>query len=227
MDARVTTMALAPTSDIASVTRAALQQALVGDTRLPDEVLSLPGMSSRKYRMFVNALVAALPSPRYFEIGSWAGSTLCSAIHGNDVTATAIDNWSLFGGPSDTFFANLARYKGAARVSFLERDFRDVAYASLGPFNVYLFDGPHSYEDHYDGMVLPQPALDRQYVQIIDDWNWEHVRRATMRAIADLGLQIDFLAEIRTTLDDQHAPEPHGMASDWHNGYCIAVLTKP
>ena len=48
--------------------------------------------------------------------------------------------------------------------------------ASLGTFNVYLFDGPHAYQDHYDGLVHAAPALTRQFILIIDDWNWEPVR---------------------------------------------------
>jgi hypothetical protein len=51
------------------------------------------------------------------------------------------------------------------------------------------------------------------------------VRDGTLKAIADLGLHVDFMAEIRTSLDDKHAPQPVGEKSDWHNGYCIAVLS--
>ena len=39
----------------------------------------------------------ALPeNPKYLEIGSWAGSTVCSAIYGNKVKALCIDNWLKF-----------------------------------------------------------------------------------------------------------------------------------
>ena len=208
--------------------RHALDQALGNVTKLTPEVLAIPGMSGRKYRCFINNLIEQLPGARYLEVGSWAGSTLCSAIFGNDVEALAIDNWSQFGGPSDKFFAHLSQFKGTARVSFLEKDFRKIDYASLGlghgKFNVYLFDGPHTYNDQYDGLAIAQSALEPCYVQIVDDWNWTAVRNGTMKAISDLGLNIDFMAEIRTSLDDQHAPAPSGAASDWHNGYFISVF---
>lgn len=29
------------------------------------------------------------------------------------------------------------------------------------------------------------------------------------------------------TLDDEPAPEPSGGGSDWHNGCCIGVLSRP
>jgi hypothetical protein len=211
--------------------RHALDLAIAGVTKLPPEVLAISGMSGRKYRYFINSLVEGLPTSRYLEIGSWAGSTLCSAIFGNDVEAVAIDNWSQFGGPSDQFFKNLSAFKGSSRVSFLERDFRQVDYASLygifGAFGIYLFDGPHEYKDQYDGIVCAQRILEPRYVQIVDDWNWPSVRGGTLKAISDLGLHIDFMAEIRTSLDDKHAPEPIWERSDWHNGYCISVLSRP
>ncbi|MCF8532028.1 MAG: hypothetical protein K9G48_03410 [Reyranella sp.] len=191
----------------------------------------MQGLSGRRYRAFINNLIDALPRPRYLEIGAWAGSTLCSAIFGNKVEAVAIDNWSQFGGPFGRFYTNLAAFKGSARVSFVERDFRQIDYASLGtifgPFTVYLFDGPHEFQDQYDGLRCVQPALDRCYVQIVDDWNWHDVRAGTAKAIEDLGLQTEFKIEIRTTLNDEHAPQPAGENSDWHNGYCISVLSRP
>lgn len=214
---------------LAVIVRHALEQAIGGVTKLPPEILAMPGMSGRKYRCFINNLVECLPNPKYLEIGSWAGSTLCSAIFGNNVDAVAIDNWSQFGGPSSKFFTNLAAFKGAARVSFFERDFRQVAYAELrgtfGPFGVYLFDGPHEYQDQYDGIVCAQSMVEPCYVQIVDDWNLPAVRNGTMKAINDLGLRINFMAEIRTSVNDAHAPEPFSEKSDWHNGYFIGVLS--
>src|SRR5271156_5203500 len=81
--------------------------ARAGKTAIDPNLLEIEGMSGRKYRIFINNLVKNVRNPRYLEIGTWAGSTLCSAINGNDVTAVAIDNWSEFGGPKDRFQANL------------------------------------------------------------------------------------------------------------------------
>lgn len=235
MEPQFSVLETAPASDdaarlVASV-RLALDRAVAGTSKLPAELLGMDGMSGRRYRAFINNLIEGLPGARYMEIGTWAGSTLCSAIFGNRVEAVAIDNWSQFGGPSARFFANLAAFKGGARVSFVERDFRQVDFAGLaavfGPFNVYLFDGPHEYQDQYDGLRSAQPAVDRCYVQIVDDWNWPDVRAGTVDAIADLGLRTELRVEIRTTLDDEHAPQPSGAGSDWHNGYCISVLSRP
>lgn len=158
------------------------------------------------------------------------GSTLCSAIDGNDVTALAIDNWSEFGGPSSEFYKSVG---GAdirqARISVLNSDFRKVRWDSIGSYNIYLFDGPHSYQDQYDGIAEALPALDREFVFVVDDWNWPDVRSGTRRAIEDIGLNVQFEIEVRSTMNDIHPGEqgmPTNENSDWHNGYYFAVLNK-
>src|SRR5271167_4709882 len=123
MEAHVTILDATSTmkvrSEIPGLVRKALEQSLDGVSKLVPEILAIPGMSGRKYRYFINNLIEPFPAPRYLEVGSWAGSTLCSAIYGNDVDAVAIDNWSQFGRPSEHFLRHLSLFKGAARVSFL------------------------------------------------------------------------------------------------------------
>jgi hypothetical protein len=206
--------------------KAALQSAVTGQSALDPAVLQIPGMSGRRYRMFINALIGlVVPDARYLEVGSWQGSTLCSAISGHSIQAIAIDNWSEFGGPRDAFMQNVQRFRGNTTVYVIEQDFRKVDYGTLGKSNVFLFDGPHNEIDQYDGIVLAQPALDRTHVLIVDDWNLQAVRDGTFRALTTLPVDLRYTAEIRTTLDNSH-PEHHSGASDWHNGYFLAVVEK-
>lgn len=206
--------------------RVAKAFALVRASALPQDILQIEGFSGRSYRRFINNLIGLLPDPRYLEIGVWSGSTFCSAIYGNQVKATAIDNWSEFGGPSRIFQRRVERFKGeSSDIDFIEADFRTIDYGALGPFNVYFFDGPHEEQDQYDGIRLPVPALDERFVLIIDDWNAAQVRAGTLTAIRDAELGIEYSIEIRTTEDDTY-PARTGRDSLWHNGYFIAVMTK-
>lgn len=183
-----------------------------------EEILSMSGMSGRKYRRLINRLISLSRAPRYLEIGSWAGSTACSALYGNRVEVTCIDNWSEFGGPKDVFLSNIrAASNPGVAFSFIESDYRKVDFGKLGPFDVYLFDGPHSLQDQYDGVRLAQPALADTFVMIVDDWNWEQVRSGTFAAIADEKLRLHLSVEIRTARDN---------SPDWHNGYFICVCSK-
>lgn len=226
MSPAITLIETSEPEPLAQCVKAAFDAAFVGNGTVDEGVLSMSGMSGRKYRLLINNLIKSVPDARYLEVGSWAGSTLCSAINGNKVRATAIDNWMEFGGPKDQFMANLQQFRTSdAQVDFIENDFRRVDFTALGKFNVYLFDGPHKAQDQYDGIALALPALDRRFVLIVDDWNHAPVRKGTLLAFANLGLSVLFSIEIRTTLDGSK-PQVTRAKSEWHNGYFIGVCEK-
>jgi hypothetical protein len=215
---------------LADKVNAALKDAVAQtELKTKDSFYSIRGMSGKKYRYFINTLIRSLSDARYLEIGSWMGSTLCSAIHGNKVKAVAIDNWSLFDGPKDDFMENLKRYwTPQVDVSILEADFRAVDYSKMEQsFNVYLFDGPHKRGDHYDGLAMVLPCLDKQFIFIVDDWNWQPVQDGTFQAIEECGLKARYGASVKTSRNGRQPDFNIGMASNWHNGYFIAVLEKP
>jgi hypothetical protein len=171
-----------------------------------------------------------VPEAAYLEIGTFKGSTFCSALHGNKCRALSVDNWSQFGGPFAEFLQNLA---GVAtketNVSFVGMEFRAVPYSAFGPFNVYFFDADHTPENQYDALKYAMGSLTREFIFIVDDWNWNWVRNPTMNSIRDLGLEVLHGVEIRTTEGDlapQEAGIPANQDSDWHNGYFIGVLRK-
>ncbi|MGD9656490.1 MAG: hypothetical protein AB7U61_02450 [Methylocystis sp.] len=204
----------------------AFDRALALESEISSDVLALPGMSGSRYRMFINNLVRIVFKPRYLEIGSWMGSTACSAIERNIVSALCIDNWSQFGGPRETFLANIKNViDDRVTFNFIESDFRSVNVAEIGHYNIYLFDGPHEEKDQYDGLVLYEPALDDDLFFIVDDWNWAPVRSGTLDAVRDAGFNIDFAIEIRTTQNNEHA-QTCGEKSDWHNGYFLSKLSR-
>lgn len=206
--------------------RDSLQSALAMETKLPEWIRTLPGMSGRKYRYLINNLVGQVADARYLEVGSWAGSTACSAIFGNTVKATCIDNWSEFGGPKQDFQRNVERaLSDKVEFRFVEADFRSVDFGSLGSANIYMFDGPHREDDQFDGIAAALPGLDDEFVLIVDDYNWPTVARGTQRAIEATRLHVVASIEIKTTQTGTH-PQIAFQFSDWHNGYFLAVCRK-
>ena len=193
----------------------------------PALVRDMDGMSGQKYRAWINALVRQHPDARYLEIGSWLGSTAVSAMYGNALEVLCIDNWSEFGGPKAQFFENIERARSpSVRFRFIESDYRQVDYTALGTFNIYLFDGPHSEQEQYDGIMLVRPALDKRVIIIVDDWNWPSVRIGTFRALRDAGFKIEAAIDITTTRGNV-PPPALGKGTDWHNGYFLSVCTAP
>ena len=193
---------------------------------LPPAILQMQGMSGQRYRMFVNNLVRLMGKARYLEVGSWLGSTACSAMWGNTAQVTCIDNWTRSGGPKDAFLKNTEITKSNCDLRFIESDFRLVDFSALGPCNVYLFDGPHEEADQYDGVTYAYSALAEEFVLIVDDFNWKAVRSGTRRAANDLNLLEVFSIEIRTSQDDSQPVDFFMENSDWHNGYYIGVFRK-
>lgn len=202
--------------------------ALKEESKLPQWILNVNGMSGKKYRHFINNLVQNFPNPRYLEIGSWKGSTACSAIFENNAVVTCIDNWSQFGNVKTEFVENIDKCCNSnINFKLYENDFKNIDYHSIGNYNLYFFDGPHSEKDQYDGLKYAYPCLDSTFILIVDDWNWNETRTGTLNAIEELNIEILYSIEIRTC-DGELIKTPTVIFenSDWHNGYYIAVCKK-
>ncbi len=187
-------------------------------------------MSGRKYRTLINNLINKIEKPSYLEIGTWLGSTACSACFRNNLKITCIDNWSQnFTGVNDPkvkFINNIEKcISNKSQFKLISKDFRKINFKEIGKFNIFLYDGPHHLEDHFDGIKIVQPALLDKYILIIDDWNWDQVRAGTKKAFNELNLKIISKLEIRTTSDGSNALLS-GENSDWHQGYCFFVIKK-
>ena len=71
-----------------------LNNALAMKSTIDQEILKMKGLSGRKFRIMINSLIKLMVEPKYLEIGSWLGSTACSALYGNNIHMTCIDNFS-------------------------------------------------------------------------------------------------------------------------------------
>jgi len=199
-----------------------------GSVPVPVWLLQLEGMSGRRYRALANEYVRCARPQRYLEVGSWSGSTACSVLWDSTMPVTCIDNWSQFGGPREEFVANTkrARPKAADSLTLIDADFRQVDLTTLGSFDFYLFDGPHSAEDQYDGVARYLPVLTETFTLFTDDWNWADVRAGTRQALRDNGVKVIAEIQVRTSDNNVH-PQWSRQRSEWHNGYFFAVCSKP
>ena len=204
-----------------------LEQALLDNSEIPDYSLQIPGMSGIKYRHFINNLLRSLETPKYLEIGTWKGSTLCAAIGDIEgVTALAVDNYGYGGATEDEVNDNVNKVKSeSASITILNQDFVDFDFSAHGKFDIYLYDGGHTQEEHYDAIVRAVPALEDISIIIIDDWNnhdntVSHIKTGTYDGFKDAGLEILYKFEVETGVNP---PFP----SEWHNGYGVFLVKKP
>jgi hypothetical protein len=90
-------------------------------SKITTDIINMEGMSGIKTRHFYNNLLNTKDA-RYLEIGTWKGSSVCSAMCGNKAKVVCIDNWSEFGGPKSEFLLNFEKFKGENDATFIEND---------------------------------------------------------------------------------------------------------
>jgi hypothetical protein len=196
-------------------------------SKITDEIIHMEGATGKKTRHFYNNLLS-MDDSRYLEIGTFKGSSVCSAMCGNNALVYCIDHWnesytgSLY---IDEFFSNFEKYKGINEAHFIKNDCFAVDVSTLPKFNIYMYDGDHSYNSHFNALVHFINCLDDIFIYIVDDWNWEDVRNGTFKSIQHLNLKILYEKEIRLTNDNSHTPEREAKDT-WWNGMYIVILQK-
>lgn len=194
-------------------------------SKITNDIIHMGGMTGTKTRHFYNNMLNT-EDARYLEIGTWKGSSVCSAMCGNKAQVLCIDNWSEFAGPKDEFLYNFEKFKGENNAIFLEKDCYAVDVSLLPKFNIYMYDGNHSLECHYKALSHYYNCLDDMFIFIVDDWNWKQVREGTLNSIKDLNLIVLYEKEIRLTWDDTHT-EDTNLLNAWWNGMYVCILQKP
>lgn len=180
-------------------------QVLLEDQRWIDglkPIVEVSGLSSPKVCHLLNRLVATLdPEQCYLEVGTWQGLTLLSAAHNNpDKHCIACDKFRLWGRWTGWGYKahkrlrqNMERYKTqSAHIDFYAMDSRRFLSSGLinKPVGIYFYDGDHSFEGTYHGILDVVPLLADEATILVDDWNDPIIRGATLAALKDAKLEV-------------------------------------
>jgi hypothetical protein len=175
---------------------------------LPDSILSMVGMSSPRARHFLNAICRGR---RYIEVGTWAGSTLCAAMHGNkDGFGLSMDNESQFrdAAPNaEPIKALLARNMGVlssenggiGNVVLLNEDssrMEDIKPAE--PFDVFFYDGDHAEAPTRDAILgAALHIMAPEFILVVDDWELKpSVELGTRAALSSPWLETKYFKHL-------------------------------
>lgn len=202
----------------------AFQNAENNISKITNDIITMDGMTGTKTRHFYNNLLN-IEDARYLEIGTWKGSSVCSAMCNNKAKIICIDNWSEFEGPKKEFLVNFEKFKGDNDATFIEKDCFKVDVSTLPKFNIYMYDGNHTNESHYKALCHFYNCLDDIFIFIVDDWNWKDVREGTWNSIKSLNLKVLYEQKIRLTWNNTVTPEPL-LSKTWWNGIYVAILQK-
>ena len=194
-----------------------------GKSKLTEAQFDVGGFISPNVRHLYNNLGAI--STHYLECGTHAGSSLVSAVYGNDnlKSATGIDNFSLFSENQDIakeFYNNADRHiKG--RYTMLEMDyFKNTKKEIPNPIDLYLFDGDHSYEHQYKGITHYAQFFADECIVLVDDGGWKEPNAATFKGLADSGLTVDYYMTLWSGRESDC-----GDRGFW-NGIIVALVSK-
>jgi predicted O-methyltransferase YrrM len=136
-------------------------------------------MSTAKIRGIINYLAGK--GKTYLEIGVFRGASLVSASHNNDCKCIGVDNFSQFnddGSNESMARERIGKYQNAEII-------KDDCWEALTNFisnglevDTYFYDGAHDYDSQLRGLEVALPLLSDESYIIVDDINWEEVRRA-------------------------------------------------
>jgi hypothetical protein len=93
-------------------------------------------------------------------------------------------------------------------------------------FNVYLYDGEHYEQDHFQALTYYYEVLEDEFIFIVDDFNWPEVRDGTFKSIEHLKLDVVFRHEIFMSPEDLEGMPNHKGKTSWWNGIGIFLLRK-
>jgi hypothetical protein len=160
---------------------------------LPDEIYSIDGMSSRKVRNLLNNICK---EGFYLEVGAWKGSTLISALYGNNIKkAFVIENWSQFGDAREEFYSNIIEFIPKQKILIIEKDCYQIDLQEIDEkIDIFFYDGSHDYESQLNALKYFYSILADEFIFIVDDYNEIEVSRGTSDSINDLKLKIKYMS---------------------------------
>lgn len=200
--------------------------AYTNTSKLSPELLEIEGYSGNKTRHLYNNICNVI-GLNYLEIGTWKGSSFCSALYKNTNirSAIAVDNWSQFNGPKNIFLENTSKFLSENRFRFIEKDCWELTNDDIpDPIHIYMYDGDHSYESHKKAITKIHPFLAKYSIVLIDDWvvdEWK-VRQATYDGIQEMNMKIHYTISIGLV----NAKEYHTPGDTFWNGCGIFVLER-
>ena len=104
--------------------------------------LQLEGMTGDKTRHFYNN-ICSMDNCRYLEVGTWKGSSICSALCNNNINAVAIDNFQMSTQTSSELLnictSNINEVKGNNSIKFFNENCwnLDISKIEDYKFNIY------------------------------------------------------------------------------------------
>lgn len=163
-------------------------------------ICNIPRMSTLAIGALINRGVSQMRDGEAFvNIGVWHGFTLLSGMANNmGKRCIGVDNFSEFGNPKQAFLKRFDTYRRPQH-SFYEMDYIDYfSRVHRGKIGFYIYDGCHDYINQIRGLKVAEPFFSEHAIILIDDINYDEVRKATMDFIAASPHEYRILLDVST-----------------------------
>ncbi len=178
-------------------------------SKIDDKILEIEGMSTPKVRHLMNN-ICNFQDCNFLEVGTYMGSTLCSAAYKNNGSFIGIDNFSEFNTSVDrtslhdknkiknSLYSNIEKTK-QTNISFHESDFFTSQVPINSKINVFFYDGIHRYQNQYGNLKILKKSLDKYFIYLVDDYfcKVSEPKKASVSAINDFGFEVVFYCELQ------------------------------
>jgi protein O-GlcNAc transferase len=157
------------------------------DRRFEAVLEAVPGLARENNLALLNLAAGLLdPGESYVEVGSYRGTSLVASMLGNDGEFVAIDDFSFEEATQEGLEASLQRFglEGATIIGGDAFELLEGGALKGRSVGVYYYDAAHDYESQLRGLQLVEPHLAREALLVVDDSDWDEVRRATADYVA-------------------------------------------
>jgi hypothetical protein len=173
---------------------AAINKAILEESKLDDAALSVGGFTSVKIRHLLNNLGSI--STAYFEVGSHIGGTYISTCYKNELQLPggyfACDSFCEFNDNGETkkrFIENCEKH--LRNYSLMEVDCWSIKKLHEVPtVDLYLYDGGHDYVSQKKAVTHFAPMMADEFIMLVDDASWESVRTGTYDGLQESGVEV-------------------------------------
>lgn len=200
----------------------AINKALANQSDINTDIYNVRGFSTPTMRRLFHELTN-LERCTYLEVGLYCGATFVSSFN-KGCFSIGIENFSQpFGVESVEWELkeNVHRFlSNSEGVSLHNADCFLFDINQLPLIDIYFFDGEHSEESQAKALPYYLNALNDTFIFIVDDYNWESVRKGTEKGLAELSDKIEIVKDWKIRGLDAQDDEI------WHNGVYVALINK-
>jgi hypothetical protein len=208
--------------------RTSIVNAYNNKSKLPNEIYNINGMTGDKTRRLYNNM-CDLSGIHYLEIGTWIGSSFCSAMYKNNIKGTCIDNWSEFdfnnnGGPYKVLCNNINKFAPTQDTTIIQKDCWLINKNDITiPIDIYLYDGAHDYDSQKKAITYYHQFFSKYVIIMIDDWVFgEDIKKGTIDGMVEMKMKLHFAYEIGLV----NCPDLNYRGNTFWNGCGIFVCER-